>query len=182
MRKHSEQPAPQWVEFAALIAARYEPPSTGRHSVIGDQEIIARILHYLAKGNARDTASELAGTTGVTFTSLMKRGEADESPFNAFLWAVKTAEGVAESGAIDLVLKAGSDPRFWTAPMTWLERKFPQKYARRQEDSNSPRVIVQIGAVDSDVKVLVQGGTTPSTDNSDLSLVPRNDLAAVNQG
>lgn len=148
--------------FATLIADHYEPPSTGRHSIVGNQEIVARILHHLAKGNARGTSSELAGTTEVTFTSLMKRGEADESPFNAFLWAVKIAEGSAESGAIELVLKAGADPRFWTAPMTWLERKFPHKYARRQEENDGPRVSVTIGVPDHMVKVNIMSvGAAP---------------------
>lgn len=157
--QYADPPDQQWLDVATLIAAEYIPPETGRHSVIGSKETTARLFTHLARGNYLDTACDLAGVSEVTVRSLMKRGEAGEEPFDAFLAVVKRAQSKAEADAVWKVLKAGEDPRFWTAPATWLERKFPQKYGRRQEDSNVARVIVQIGAVDSDVKVLVQGGS-----------------------
>ena len=57
----------------------------------------------------------------------------------------RAAEAIAEHEAVVLVRTAGHDARFWAAPATWLERKFPQQYGRRQEDSDGPKVIVQIG-------------------------------------
>lgn len=155
--RHSDPPDAEWLEFAELLAAHYTPPATGRHSIIGNKEIIARILTFLAQGSWRDTACHRAGTTAVTFNALLKRGEEGETPFNAFLWAVKRAEGVAEDDQVSLVRAAGKDPKFWAAAATWLERKFPDKYARRNEDSAGPRVVVQIGVAPGDVQVSVQG-------------------------
>jgi hypothetical protein len=53
--------------------------------------------------------------------------------------------------------------RFWTAGMTWAERKFPDRWGRRQEDAQTPRVVVQIGVKDSDVQVNLAtfGGEAP---------------------
>jgi hypothetical protein len=152
---YTDPPDPEWAEMAAMIAAHYTPPDVGRHSIIGNQEIISRLLTHLAHGNYLNAAAHLAGTTEVTVNALKKRGEDGETPFDGFLIALKIAESKSEDGAVRQVLKAGQDPRFWTAPMTFLERKYPDRWGRRQDDSSVPKVVVQIGVKDSDVSITV---------------------------
>jgi hypothetical protein len=53
------------------------------------------------------------------------------------------------------VRKAGEDPRFWAASMTYLERRHPERWARRSEGQDGPKVVVQIGVRDSDVQVRI---------------------------
>jgi len=69
--------------------------------------------------------------------------------------ALKRASARAEAIEVAKVRKAGDDPRFWAASMTYLERRHPERWARRSEDGNSPRVVVQIGCKDSDVQVCI---------------------------
>jgi hypothetical protein len=60
---------------------------------------------------------------------------------------------------VSKVRKAGADPRFWAASMTYLERRHPERWARRSEGNDGPKVVVQIGVRDSDVQVSIQGNT-----------------------
>lgn len=91
----------------------------------------------------------------------MKRGEAGEEPFTLFLKAVKRAQASVESKVTKNIINASADPRFWAAGATYLERTKPDRWARRSEDTSSPKVIVQIGVKDSDVQVQI-GEAKPS--------------------
>lgn len=53
------------------------------------------------------------------------------------------------------VRAAGKLPQFWAAEMTYLERRHPDRWGRRTGEADAPRVIVQIGARDSDVTINV---------------------------
>ena len=90
-----------------------------------------------------------------TIRNWLKRGEAHEQPFDAFLRAFKRARANAEARITKNVLKASELPQYWAAGATYLERTYPDRWGRRQEDSSSPRIVVQIGARDSDVSVQV---------------------------
>ncbi len=61
------------------------------------------------------------------------------------------------------VRKASQLPQFWAAGMTVLERKFPDKWGRRPEDSSTPRIVVQIGVKDGDVQVQLGPQTAVTT-------------------
>jgi hypothetical protein len=67
--------------------------------------------------------------------------------------AIETAAALAESEAVRHVRKAGEHPQFWAASMTYLERRYPDRWGRRTEDADVPRIIVQIGVRDGDVKI-----------------------------
>jgi hypothetical protein len=56
---------------------------------------------------------------------------------------------------------AGNDPRFWAASMTYLERRHPERWARRSEGQDGPKVVVQIGVRDSDVQVRLVTSAPP---------------------
>jgi len=62
------------------------------------------------------------------------------------------------------VRAAGKQPQFWAAEMTYLERKYPDRWGRRQDDQSVPKVIVQIGIKDSDVSISTVSSVAPKTD------------------
>lgn len=159
-RKYGEQPDPIWVDCANLLQQHYTPPPVGRPSKLGEAETIALLLHKLAQGNHRSHAAYLSGLSRHTLDSYIDRGRAKEFPFSAFLDIVEKAESYAVDSLRGKIHAAADDPRFWTAAMTWLERKYPDLFGQRREDNNVPKVIVQIGARDSDIRILTPSPTT----------------------
>ena len=69
--------------------------------------------------------------------------------------ALEKAEAAAESETVRNVRNASKLPQFWAAGMTWLERKNPEKWGRRQDDSSTPKVIVQLGVSADRVQVAI---------------------------
>ena len=148
-------------EVAQGIADAYQPPDTGRPAGIGNADTVRELLEHIEAGCYPEIAAELSGVSLSTLTYWIKRGDAGEPPYDAFSRAVKRASAKAELIEIGKVRKAGEDPRFWAASMTYLERRHPERWARRQDSQDGPKVIVQIGARDSDVQVQVIS-TAPS--------------------
>ena len=92
----------------------------------------------------------------------------------AFRDAIEKAEALAESETVRNVRQASKLPQFWAAGMTYLERKHPERWGRRQEDSAAPKVVVNIGVRDSDVQVQV---LSPSV-SEDLHRLTADDSAS----
>jgi len=149
-------------QVAQDIANAYQPPMTGRPSDIGNADTVLAILSSLEDGNYLEIASELAGVSENIIRNWVKRGEDGEEPFDAFMRAVKRASAKAEAMEVGKVRTAGQDPRFWAASMTYLERRHPDRWARRSDGNDGPKVIVQIGVRDSDVQVQVQSSPAPA--------------------
>jgi hypothetical protein len=151
---------------AKAIADAYQSPPTGRPSDIADIKTVALFLSELEAGVHFEPAAELAGLAPNTVRNWLKRGEREigsgqptDSPYSSFYRAVKRCRANAESRVTKNILKASELPQYWAAGATYLERTYPDRWGRRQEDSNVPRIVVQIGARDSDVSVQV--GTAP---------------------
>ncbi len=147
--------------IAHAIASRYVPAATGRPSGIGNPETLTAFLQAVEDGNYLEIACELADISKETFRQWSQRAEAGEEPHKALLAAVKRAAARAEAAEVAKVRAAGKDPRFWAASMTYLERRHPDRWARRSEGSDSPKVVVQIGVRDSDVQVSIHGAAAP---------------------
>jgi hypothetical protein len=120
-----------------------------------------RLFNALLDGNYRETAAKMAGITNRAIQIWMQRADEGDPRYDAFANVVRAAEALAESNAVRNVRAAGKDARFWAAEMTWLERRYPDKWGRRQEDTAAPKVIVNIGVKDSDVQIQVKP-TDPS--------------------
>lgn len=148
---------------ATAIADAYEPPRVGRPCAIGQSDTVQELLEAIEAGNYLDTAAALAGISENTVRNWVKRGEAGETPYDAFLRAVKRASAKAEAEEVGKVRRAGNDPRFWASSMTYLERKFPEKWGRRNESQDGPRVLVQIGVQTQDVSVTVLSSPQPAS-------------------
>jgi len=144
---------PSLAEQAQTIANLYQPPSTGRPSDIGSASTVQQFLEAIGDGNYIETAAKLAGLSKVTVYEWLKRGQAGEAAYVAFANAVERAEARAEAKMVANVRRASELPQFWAAAATHLERRHPDRWSKRQEDSQAPKVIVQIGAGTGDIKV-----------------------------
>lgn len=161
---------PDLARIAADIAAAYIQPPTGRPAAIGNADTVQELLDAVNDGNYLETAADLAGIGKATVYEWLKRGDAGETPYKQFADAYKRAAARAEGAEVAKVRKAGEDPRFWAASMTYLERRHPERWARRQEGNDGPKVIVQIGVRDSDVQVsLTSVSSQPSSLSPSLS-------------
>lgn len=97
-------------------------------------EIEKKICDYLKEGNYRETAAEMAGIGTTTFYNWLKKGKEAKrkSKFREFRDAVKKAEAFAESYHLQKLRKAG-DKGNWQANAWYLERKFPEKWGRKDK-------------------------------------------------
>lgn len=137
---------------AEQIADAYLP-NGGRPALTADPDKVQLFLACIRDGNYRETAYKQAGIAKQTFYNTLKRAEQGDVAAQAFVDAVEKAEADAEADTVRNVRNASKSPQFWAAGMTWLERKSPDRWGRRQDDANVPRVVVQIGVKDGDVQV-----------------------------
>jgi hypothetical protein len=121
-------------------------------------DVLKRITDALKSGNYRDTAAAYAGIGVSTLALWMQKGRAaidrintektrtigkgkngrtiepkptaQEQPYVDLVDAVKGAESEAEARMVMVVQKAAIGGE-WTAAMTYLERKFPEKWGRK---------------------------------------------------
>ncbi len=135
----------------------------GAPSTLADPHTVQQFLAAIADGNYRETAARLAGISKQTFYNWLKRAEHGDEAAIAFVDALEKAEATAEAGLVANVRRASTQPQFWAAGMTLLERKSPEKWGRRQDDSSAPKVVIQFGVQQSDVKVnVIANYQTPS--------------------
>lgn len=139
-------------EQIANLAAS-QAPTLGRPSVMEDDDKVNVLLAALTEGNYRETACKLAGISKQTFYNWQKRAESGEARAVLLFDAIEKAEALAENDMVQNVRNAGKLPQFWAANMTYLERKLPDRWGKRNDDGNAPKVIVQIGVKDGDVQV-----------------------------
>lgn len=157
---------------AEQIAEAYEqrPNTVGAPSTIGDADKVQQLLAAIADGNYRETAFRLAGISKQTFYNWLKRAEHGDEAAMQFVDALEKAEAFAEAETVKNVRNASKMPQFWAAGMTWLERKSPDKWGRRNDDSSAPKVIVQFGVKDSDITVnVLTSGSEAGLHNRQLS-------------
>jgi hypothetical protein len=99
--------------------------------------VTEKVCEVLRKGGYRMIAAKAAGISWTSFKSYMVRGAKAEEPFATFAAAVKNAETDCEGALSGYVYVAASDPKYWTAAMALLERRWPGRWARR--DRIDPR-------------------------------------------
>jgi transposase len=90
------------------------------------------ILRKMREGHYAKTAAETSGITEQTLYNWLKKGEDPEQypEHAAFLEAYRRAEATAEGMAIEAIQDAF--PNDWRAAMTYLERRHPDRWAKRQ--------------------------------------------------
>ena len=117
------------------------------------------MLEAVQDGCYLETAAKLAELSKVTVYSWINRGKTGEEPFATFLNTLEKAEARSEADAIRNVRQAGKLPQFWAAEMTYLERRHPEKWGRRQESDSGPKVQVIIGAGQAQVQIALSPPT-----------------------
>lgn len=94
------------------------------------REIHDRIVTAIRAGNYIETAAAHAGIHKDTLYHWLKRGrEASSGPYRAFSDAVQKAWADAEIRDVTLIAKAAE--KEWTAAAWRLERKFPDRWGRK---------------------------------------------------
>ena len=95
-------------------------------------EVRKRFLDAVAIGNYPEVAATLAGIHPATmYRWLMLGREAQTGAYREFYEATKQAEAQAENSAVAQVRRAAtSDPRNWASAMTFLERRYRDRWSR----------------------------------------------------
>lgn len=98
-----------------------------------DDAVAGRVLQALRAGNYLDTAAAFAGVHRSTLHDWLKKGRAENArePYASFVDDVDEAMGDAEAMFVARIAKAAEDARNWTAAAWWLERRFPDRWGRR---------------------------------------------------
>ncbi|HVL66762.1 MAG TPA: hypothetical protein VM364_05815 [Vicinamibacterales bacterium] len=141
-------------EIVEAYEAHGRSPAGGAPSYLADHPRLVRLLRALAAGNYRETAADLAMIHPRTLQLWCERGEKEpETVYGVVYRIIRHAEAVAEASARHRIAEAGKAPHLWAANAWGLERKHPDRWARKAEDNNAPRVIVQIGVGADDIRV-----------------------------
>lgn len=175
-----------WLAEAQRIALldSQAPPRTGPESLLADVYRVSKCLKAVADGNYKSTAALIAGFRRETLSRVEARAKDGEIAAIAFMHALEKAEAEAEGEMVDCVRSAAKKgPQFWAAGMTYLERRQPDKWGKRTDDTTTPKVVVQIGVQGGDVSVsfgpspqstpcqsetpLIQAYNTPESDKLD---------------
>ena len=116
-----------------------ETPGGGRQTKL-TAEVQDTIVRAIEVGNYASVAAGAAGIGERTYWRWMEQGERDaeagkDSIYQRFRQAVKKAEDEAEVAAVAYVRRAM--PGNWQAAMTYLERKHPAKWGRRDRHEHT---------------------------------------------
>jgi len=91
-----------------------------------------KLLEAIKAGNYRRVAAHYAGVSIRTFQAWVERGKAAPgSRHGSFLQRVLEAEGQAEIEATGCIAKAAKED--WRAAAWYLERKHPERWARKDQ-------------------------------------------------
>jgi transposase len=95
-----------------------------------------RIVAAIRAGNYAEPAARSAGVSPATYHRWMARGEKEPSGiYRDFYEAVRKAEADAEVEAVARVRRAMPDD--WRASMTYLERRYPERWRRRDSHEHT---------------------------------------------
>lgn len=141
---------------AEQIAQSYLDSSRiGRPNNLAEPDKIQTFLASIRDGNYRETACKASGLSKGSLYRLLEQADHGDEAAQAFRHALEKAEGDAESETVRNVRQASKLPQFWAAGMTYLERKHPERWGKRQDDASTPKVMVQIGTGVTDITVNV---------------------------
>lgn len=168
--QQAESGQTDWLREATRIASLYLPPEVGRPSdALVDVARLHKFLSLVARGNYIETACKAAGFSYQTLSNWKRQAEAGQIAAIAFVEAYEKAQAEAETEAVDHIRSTRKRPELWAASMTHLERRHPDRWGKRADDTSVPKIVVQIGARDSDVSVSVGSIIEPRTSVVDVT-------------
>ncbi len=126
--------------------------------------LIIALSQAIAKGNYLVTACNLVGVTDETVRNWVNQAFTDEeagltaedSLFIRLHLALKKAEAEAESKLVNVVRESAEVDRNWIAGMTFLERRHPDRWGRRdriQGGGNTYNINIEKALVDASGKL-----------------------------
>ena len=89
------------------------------------------IVKRIRAGNYIKVACQAVGISHTAYFDWIKKGEEGISPYSEFLYLVKRAESAAHVHFVAII--ASQAPTQWQAAAWWLERKFPDKWAKKEK-------------------------------------------------
>jgi transposase-like protein len=106
----------------------------GRPSLLTDAKIQA-IAQHIEKGNFAVTACALEDIAERTFYSWLETARQDDRAgkdtiHTKFMQSIKKASAIAESANVQDALAGGPS---WVCHMTWLERRFPDRWGHQSK-------------------------------------------------
>lgn len=147
-------------EIAAQYLSELPQDYVGKHSSIADKHVIANLFRAIAAGlNQRDSCAA-AGIHPVTFQRWMQLAEQQpESAYAALAADLKEAKAAGKVWHLENIKRHAQ--KEWTASAWTLERTDPEQFGKRQDDSQAPKVVVNIGVRGEDVQVSLSPPATP---------------------
>jgi transposase len=123
----------------------------GRPLKLND-ELIKKLCSYIRNGSYAVTACKCSGLSEVSYYAYIKQGEEDiekgiESIFTKLLKSVKSAEAEAEHELASMVRETALDKKEWLPAMTFLERRHPERWGRRDRLQVDESKQIQINVV-----------------------------------
>lgn len=119
-------------------------------------ELQAKIVQTIQAGNYIETAAAFVGVSKPTLYDWMKRGHAQKTgQFRDFLNAVQMALASAETRDVALIAKAATED--WKAAAWRLERKFPDRWGRRDKVTVLQALAKDVEAM-TDAELLAEAG------------------------
>lgn len=107
---------------------RHTRSQAGRHSKL-TPKVQEKIVSAIRAGNYAQVAAKYAGIGVSTYYNWLQRGKDEHNGiYREFLEAVKRAESEAEVRTVALIHRHMDSS--WQACMTYLERKFPDRWGR----------------------------------------------------
>lgn len=130
-------------------------------------ELRDKICKLIEEGNYPAQAASLEGVAESTFYDWMKRGREAKykSKFSEFMEAVKKAESEAEKYHVGIIKKAAKEK--WTASAWYLERKYPERWGRRQQVQLEHSGKIDNGISANEIKDLFKFAEKGNTDGDD---------------
>jgi hypothetical protein len=118
-------------------------------------DVQGRIVQAIAAGNTRETAAAYAGINVATLYRWLAEAAAGANGIKReFHEAVKKAEADAVVTSVAIIRQAAHDS--WQAAAWWLERRYPDDWARRERleikhliETEAKRVADELGLPDS---------------------------------
>lgn len=177
----------KWGDIAQAISQQYlreHPPheqalfgaetSSGRTSLIADEQLIAAILQGVAHGSTALQAAEMCGMTQGTMRRWLDRAEREPtSAFATLSKALKMASEHRRSRLLQRVDSAGlAGPQYWTASAWLLERGFGNDY-KLNVGNTAGQVIVNIGNVSAaDIRIGGESVSDPLSAPTVIDVTP----------
>lgn len=124
----------------------------GRRTKLLNVDTRNTVLEYISKGNYIQTACLAAGIHPSTYGYWQRWAEDYErDPSNGnekkkiyftFFTELKNAEAKAEADTIARIAEAGKNPQYWASNAFRAERKYPERWGRRESIEIGPSKVL----------------------------------------